>query len=405
MFWICRNCQLEGSGLRGHCPRCGSNRLIAHRQLRALSIAHLDCDAFYAAVEKRDNPDLRDRPVIVGGGRRGVVSAACYIARLYGVKSAMPMFKALARCPDAIVIRPDFSKYVAEGHAIRARMLALTPLVEPLSIDEAFMDLTALDCAVHGSPARALAELAETVEREHGLTISVGLAPNKYLAKIASELDKPRGFSVLTQEDAVSIMADKPVRWLWGIGPAFAGKIVAQGIHRVGQLQAMSEQQLIGRFGNQGRWLARLVRGEDDRRVKPDRARKAVSTETTLGEDTADPAVLHDVLTDQVDRLASRLQRADHAAAGVTVKLKTQDFRIISRAITLPVPTRAPEGLLSAAEPLLQRARSAVPDGTRFRLLGVGTTALATANSADPDSLLAMAAPPTAVDHHPAMVR
>jgi DNA polymerase-4 len=368
-------------------------------------IAHLDCDAFYAAVEKRDNPDLRDRPVIVGSGRRGVVCAACYIARLYGVKSAMPMFKALARCPDAVVIRPDFSKYVTEGHAIRARMLALTPMVEPLSIDEAFMDLTGLDRHVHGSPARALAELAETVEREHGLTISIGLAPNKYLAKIASELDKPRGFSVLTQEDAVRIMADKPVRWLWGIGPAFASKIVAQGIHRVGQLQAMSEHQLIGRFGHHGRWLARLVRGEDDRRVKPDRVRKAVSTEITLGKDTADPAVLHDVLTGQVNRLASRLQQANHAAAGVTVKLKTQNFRVISRAITLPVPTRAPEGLLSATEPLLQRARTAVPDGARFRLLGVGTTGLVTANSADPDRLLGMTAPPTTMDHYTATGR
>ena len=175
----------------GHdrCPNCDSPRLVRHPELGHLAIAHIDCDAFYASVEKRDNPDLRDKPVIVGGGRRGVVSAACYVARMYGIHSAMPMFKALKACPDAVVIRPNMAKYSTIGKQIRERMEALTPLVEPLSIDEAFLDLSGTEALHHGWPARSLARLVKSIEEDIGLTASIGLSFNKFLAKIASDLD------------------------------------------------------------------------------------------------------------------------------------------------------------------------------------------------------------------------
>ncbi|HTO40183.1 MAG TPA: hypothetical protein VL026_04345, partial [Rhizomicrobium sp.] len=180
------------------CGSCGSRRVVAHAELETLSIAHLDCDAFYAAIEKRDNPELRDRPVLVGGtSRRGVVSTACYVARIAGARSAMPMYKALELCPNAVVIKPNFAKYTAASKAMRSMMLELTPLVEPLSLDEAFLDLTGTE-RLHGqSAARTMARLTKRIENEIGITVSVGLSFNKFLAKLASDLDKPRGFAVI----------------------------------------------------------------------------------------------------------------------------------------------------------------------------------------------------------------
>jgi DNA polymerase IV len=211
MSVLCRDCVARFAERPARCPSCGSPRLLAHAELDSLAIAHLDCDAFYASVEKRDNPALRDQPVIVGGGRRGVVSAACYIARLYGVRSAMPMFKALAACPHATVIHPDMAKYARVGREVRDMMRSLTPLVEPLSIDEAFLDLAGTEHLHHGSPARSLARLALEVERRIGVTVSIGLSYNKFLAKIASDLDKPRGFAVIGRGEAVEFLGGKPV--------------------------------------------------------------------------------------------------------------------------------------------------------------------------------------------------
>ena len=188
-------------------PSCGSPRLVRHPELAHLAIAHVDCDAFYAAIEKRDNPALRDKPLIVGGGHRGVVATACYIARTYGVRSAMPMFEARRLCPHAEVVRPDMAKYAAAGREVRARMLDLTPLVEPLSIDEAFLDLSGT-ARLHGlAPAKTLARFAKRVEAEIGITVSIGLSHNKFLAKVASDLDKPRGFSVLGAGEAAAFLA------------------------------------------------------------------------------------------------------------------------------------------------------------------------------------------------------
>src|ERR1700743_2093508 len=199
---FCRDCLHDLEINTKRCRACGSPRLVRHRALASLNLAHIDCDAFYATVEKRDNPETPDKPVIIGGGKRGVVSAACYISRTYGVRSAMPMFKALELCPSAAVIRPDMAKYVRVGREGRQAMQALTPLVEPLSIDEAFLDLSGTQ-RVHGMiPAKVLARFAREVERNIGITVSVGLSCNKFLAKIASDMDKPRGFAVLDQDEA-----------------------------------------------------------------------------------------------------------------------------------------------------------------------------------------------------------
>jgi DNA polymerase-4 len=243
---LCRDC-LEtypdpaAGAAAQRCPACDSPRLIWHPDLDRLSFAHIDCDAFYASVEKRDRPELRDKPVIVGGGQRGVVSAACYVARLYGVHSAMPMFKALKACPDAVVIRPDMAKYVAVGRTIRERMLALTPMVEPLSIDEAFLDLSGTEALHHGWPARSLARLVKGIEEEMNLTASIGLSYNKFLAKIASDLDKPRGFAVLGYGAAQSFLAEQPVGIIWGVGKSLRATLARDGITLVRHLLPYKE--------------------------------------------------------------------------------------------------------------------------------------------------------------------
>ena len=233
---LCRDCGHRPLGSTGTCPACGSARVLRHAELHDLTIAHLDCDAFYAAIEKRDRPELRDRPVIVGGRHRGVVAACCYIARTYGVRSAMPMFKALRACPEAEVIKPDMKKYTAVGREVRAMMLDCTPLVEPLSIDEAFMDLSGTESLHRASPAATLAVLARRVEEALSITVSIGLSYNKFLAKIASDLDKPRGFAVIGRAEARAFLADKPVGLLWGVGAAMQRRLAQDGITRIGEL-------------------------------------------------------------------------------------------------------------------------------------------------------------------------
>uniref|UniRef100_UPI0018E04B51 DNA polymerase IV n=1 Tax=Roseomonas rosulenta TaxID=2748667 RepID=UPI0018E04B51 len=240
---LCRDCLHRAEAAFARCPSCGSRRVVAHARLFALSVAHVDCDAFYASVEKRDRPELLTRPVIVGGGKRGVVAACCYIARTRGVRSAMPMFKALAACPDAVVIRPDMAKYVKEGRRIRAMMEALTPLVQPLSIDEAVLDLLGTE-ALHGAPpAAVLARFAAAVEREVGVTVSIGLAANRLMAKLAAERDKPRGFAVIGAEEAAAWLAPQPVTLLPGVGPAMAKRLAAAGFATLGQLGALAARE------------------------------------------------------------------------------------------------------------------------------------------------------------------
>ena len=372
------------------CPHCGSPRVVAHPELADLTIAHIDCDAFYATVEKRDRPELADRPVIVGGGTRGVVLACCYVARLYGVRSAMPMFKALAACPDAVVIRPDMAKYREVGRAVRAEMRRLTPLVEPLSIDEAFLDLGGTEPLHGAAPAQQLAALALRVEAAHGVTVSIGLSYNKFLAKLASDLDKPRGFAVLGRGEAAGFLADKPVGWLWGVGGAMQRRLAADGITVIGQLRALDERELAARYGRFGRRLAHLARGEDERRVEPQGRARSISAETTFAQDEADAAALARALWPLCERLAARLKEAGFAAAGVTLKLKTSDFRLRTRSRRLAGPSRLADMLFRAARQLLE---TEADGATRFRLIGVGADALVDAGAADLPTLFDNGAP------------
>jgi DNA polymerase-4 len=384
MTGFCRDCLTDVDGAAGRCPACGSPRLLRHPELDDLSIAHIDCDAFYATVEKRDDPRLADKPVIVGGGRRGVVSTCCYIARMSGVRSAMPMFKALALCPQAVVIRPNMAKYVEVSRQVQARMLAMTPLVEPLSLDEAFLDLTGTARLHQASPARMLARLSRDVEREIGITVSIGLAPNKFLAKLGSEIDKPRGFTVIGRAEVRPFLADRPVSEIWGVGKVLREKLAADGITRIGQLQDRDPLQLMARYGAIGDRLARFSIGEDDRRVQPEREAKNVSSETTFDEDIGEFDRLKAILWRQAEKVARRLKKTDLSGTTVTLKLKSADFRIRSRAATLPDPTQLAETIFRTALPLLK----AECDGTRYRLIGVGVSNLAPADLADPPNLL-----------------
>jgi DNA polymerase-4 len=384
MTWLCRDCGAGADADRpARCPACGSPRLLAHAELNRLAIAHIDCDAFYATVEKRDRPELADRPLIVGGGRRGVVAAACYVARMYGVRSAMPMFKALEACPEAVVIRPDMAKYAAVGRQVRALMRATTPLVEPLSIDEAFLDLTGTDAVHGGAPAHTLAALARRIERDLKVTVSIGLSYNKFLAKIASDLDKPRGFAVIGRAEAMDFLAPRPVGLIWGVGKALEARLNADGISRIEHLRRHEERALVARYGAIGRRLYRFAHGEDDRRVEPDRPTKSISAETTFERDHADLGSLRTELWPLCETVSRRLKKSGLAARGVTLKLKTAQFRTVTRSLHLAAPTQLAETLYRGAEGLL----AAAVDGTRYRLIGVGGTDLGDAAQADPPDL------------------
>jgi DNA polymerase-4 len=357
---------------------------LRHAELDTLAIAHVDCDAFYAAVEKRDDPSLNDKPLIVGGGKRGVVTTACYIARIFGVRSAMPMFEARKLCPHATIIRPNMEKYAGVSRQVRALMLELTPLVEPISIDEAFMDLSGTQ-RLHGmSVAKSLARFAAKVERTLGITVSIGLSCNKFLAKIASDLDKPRGFAVLGQAEAAAFLAPKPVSFIYGVGRAAANRFAKDGIHLVSDLQKFDEAELMRRYGVEGRRLARLCRGIDDRDVNPERERKSVSAENTFERDIASFRPLEKRLWAAAEEVADRLKEKRLAGATVTLKLKTADFRILTRARSLERPTQLAGKIFSVSRELLAREIN----GTRYRLLGVGVSALAEADEADAADLI-----------------
>ena len=386
MSALCRDCSALWARPPpgGRCPSCASPRLVAHRRLAELAIAHVDCDAFYATVEKHERPEIADRPVIVGGGKRGVVLACCYVARLYGVRSAMPMFKALAACPDAEVIRPDMAKYREVGRAVRAEMRRLTPLVEPVSIDEAFLDLSGTQALHAAAPAQSLATLARRVEENLGVSLSIGLSDTKFLAKIASDLDKPRGFAVLARDEAPAFFADKPVSLLWGVGAAMQRRLAADGIVAIGQLAALGEQELAARYGRMGAHLARLACGIDERAVLAHAPARSISAETTLGEDLAEAAALARILRPLCERVSAQLKESGLAAGTVTLKLKTSDFRLRTRSRRLADPTQLAETMFRVAAPLLA---AEADGGTRFRLVGIGADMLVDAHEADPPGL------------------
>jgi len=376
---FCRDCRRDVPDGSGRCSSCGSPRLLRHSELETLAIAHVDCDAFYASIEKRDNPSLKDKPVIVGGGARGVVLTACYVARTFGIKSAMPMFEARRLCPHATIVSPRMDEYARIGREVRALMSELTPIVEPVSVDEAFMDLSGTS-RLHGpSPAKALARFAHEVENDLGITVSIGLSCNKFLAKIASDLDKPRGFAVLGREEASAFLAPKSVTWIFGVGKIAQQRLARDGVRTIGDLQRLGERELMRRYGAEGRRLARLAHGIDDRCVQAQRETKSISAETTFERDLADfrPLELH--LWQLCERVSSRLKRSARAGSTVTLKLKTADFRLRTRAQSLAHPTQLAGRIFGVGRDLL----ATQADGTMFRLIGIGMSSLGPADGAE----------------------
>jgi DNA polymerase IV len=378
---LCRDCidHFADPPPGGRCPSCRSPRLISHPELLSLSIAHMDCDAFYASVEKRERPELAARPVIIGGGRRGVVSTACYVARIRGVRSAMPMFKALQLCPDAVVLKPRMDLYVEVSRSIRTMMEALTPAVEPLSLDEAFIDLTGTERLHHAPPVVMLARLVRRIESELGVSGSIGLSHNKFLAKLASDLDKPRGFAVIGRAETVAFLAPKPVRLIWGVGAAGQEALERAGIRTFGDLHRWSPEDLARRFGSSGHRLWHLARGEDDRRVQPNERPKSISNETTFDEDTSDPDLLDGHLWRLAEKASDRAKAKGLAGRTVTLKLRRADFRILTRRTTLREATQIADRIYRTGRELLDQTRDAGP----FRLIGVGLSDLTGAEAAD----------------------
>lgn len=377
MVSLCRDC-LDLSDAQSRCRVCRSPRLVSHPELATLSIAHIDCDAFYASVEKRDDPSLRDLPVIVGGGKRGVVSTCCYNARIKGIRSAMPMFKALKLCPEAVVVKPRMSAYVEVSRQIKSLMQELTPVVEPLSLDEAFLDLSGTR-RLHGAPpAVMLARLISRIEEEIGVTASVGLATNKFLAKIASDLDKPRGFSVLGSEDAAEFLKRQKVGIIWGVGAATRARLEKDGIRTIADILPRSRKALADRYGGFGDRLWHLSRGMDFRSVSPRAPVKSISNETTFFDDTSNTDTLDGHLWRLSEKVADRAKATEKAGKVVQLKLKKADFKGVSRQITLDAPTQSADLIYKAARPLLENELTNGP----YRLIGVGLSHITSAENA-----------------------
>lgn len=375
---LCRACLATfATGTR--CPACGSPRVTQHPELFDLTIAHMDCDAFYASVEKRDNPALADKPVIIGGGRRGVVSTACYVARIKGVRSAMPMFQALKLCPDAVVVRPRMDAYVAASRAVRALMDELTPTIQPLSLDEAFMDLSGTQ-RLHGHPpAVMLARLTKRMHDELGLTGSIGLSHNKFLAKVASDLDKPRGFSVIGAAETVDFLRPRSVRLIWGIGPAAQDSLDAAGIRTFDDLLRWDLSDLTAKFGGMGTRLWHLARGQDARAVSAHEPVKGLSNETTFHDDTSDPDILDGHIWRLAEQVSGRAKARDLAGRVVTLKLKRSNHKLLTRRLSLHQPTQLADTIYRTARALFDQTGEQGP----YRLLGVGISDLVPSTDAD----------------------
>ena len=384
MARLCRDCLSTADHIE-RCLECGSPRILRHQELFDLSIAHMDCDAFYASVEKRENPSLADKPLIIGGGRRGVVSTACYIARIRGVKSAMPMFQALKLCPDAVIVKPRMALYAEVSKEIRKMMDDLTPSVEPLSLDEAFIDLSGTQ-KLHGAPpAVMLVKLINRMQRELGLTGSIGLSHNKFLAKIASDLDKPRGFSVIGVQDTEKFLKDKPVRLIWGVGKAMQQSLEGSGIRTFSDLLRWERKDLNAKFGQMGDRLWHLARGHDARPVDSRAAMKSISNETTFFEDTSDLDLLHGHLWRMCEKVSSRAKAKGIAGRVLTLKLKTNAHKLITKRVTLRDATQLADTLYHSLSALLDQLEK----GQSYRLLGAGLSDLCPEKEAElsPDLL------------------
>ncbi|GHF29836.1 DNA polymerase IV [Kordiimonas sediminis] len=380
---VCRECFHSFTGT-GKCPKCRRPRTICHPELFDLGIAHIDCDSFYASIEKRDNPALRDKPVIIGHGKRGVVSTACYLARMSGVRSAMPIYKARALCPDAVFIPPRMAKYAEVGRDIRAMMQDMTPLVEPLSIDEAFLDMTGTE-RLHGAPpAVTLARFAETIQEEIGVSVSIGLSHNKFLAKLASDMNKPRGFTVIGKAETTNLLAGLPISRIYGVGTKMARTLEKDGLTEISQLQTMDQRQLVNRYGETGLRLFRLARGIDTRPVTASNETKSVSAERTLEKDIADYPGLEKLLYSSSERVSADLKKKELAGVTITLKMKNRYHKIITRSRTLDAPTQLAHVIFETGQSLLRP----LVDGTPYRLLGIGVSNFRPLSEADMPDLI-----------------
>ena len=376
---VCRECFKTFNIKKEFCDKCYSVNIISNDEIEDLNIAHVDCDAFYASIEKRDNPNYKNNPLIIGGGKRGVVATACYIARTKGVKSAMPMFKALKLCPEAIIIRPNMQKYKIASYKINKLMKEMTPLVEPLSLDEAFLDLSGTSRLHKKIPAVLLAELSKKIIKEVGISVSIGLSYNKFLAKICSDIDKPRGFSIINKEEAPNYLQDKPVELLWGVGKTLKHKLNNDGIKTIGQIKEMKLNEVITKYGAIGSHIYKLSNAEDDRVIKPFRKVKSISHETTFEKDTNDEVFLKKTLWDLCEKVSNRSKNKGLGGNTINLKIKTKNFKLISRSITIDEPTQIAEIIFQAAKLLLLREINT----NKFRLLGVGLSNLKEAEICD----------------------
>ncbi len=386
MQYLCRDCTklLNINQIPSRCGECGSPRILAHEELEELNIAHFDCDSFFASVEKRDNKELIDKPVIIGGGKRGVVATCCYIARQSGIHSAMPIMKAKKLCPNAVIIPPNMAKYKYVSKQIFALMQPLTPLFEPLSIDEGFLDFSGTRKLHKACAAQILAKIALKIEEQIGVSISVGLSHNKFLAKLASDLDKPRGFSIIGKKEAKQFLAPLPISKIYGVGKKFAAKLKKDGFINIGQLQKYPKSELIKNYGELGATLADLARAKDRRRVKSERKVKSVSTEITFSTDIADFSTLSTILLELAERVSFRLKQKRLIGDIITLKLKSANFELRTRAKHISFPTHFAHIIYEIGEQLLAKE----VDGTNFRLIGIGVSSLLSGIGEIPSDLL-----------------
>ena len=369
---ICRECLSTFDSKVLYCANCESLNLISHKEIEKLDIAHVDCDAFYASIEKRDNPKLKNSAVIIGGGKRGVVATACYLARIKGVRSAMPMYKALKLCPSAIIIKPNMSKYRDASKKIQNLMNQLTPLTEPISLDEAFLDLSGTKKLHKKIPAVLLAELSKKINQEVGISVSIGLSYNKFLAKICSDLDKPKGFSLLGRGDSKKFLSSQPVEILWGVGKILKRKLNDDGIKTISQIEELGIKEVINRYGSIGSHIYSLSQGKDLRRVVPQRQIKSISHETTFENDISDKEVLEKKLWSLCEKVSKRSKEKGLGGQTITLKLKTKEFKLISRSCTIDEPTQIGELIFQNSKTLLDRE----DDKVKYRLIGVGISNL-----------------------------
>lgn len=360
----------EGEGI---CPECRSPRIVSHPELSLLDIAHIDCDAFFASVEKRDNPDLINKPVIIGGGNRGVVSTACYIARIKGVHSAMPMYQAMRLCPDAVIVRPRMGVYSAVSKEIVKLMKEMTPQVETISVDEAFMDFSGTSLLYKASPAQLMVKLINRIEREVGITCSVGLSINKFLAKIASDLEKPKGFSLIGSDDIDKVLGNKPLTIIPGVGKAFQKKLEKEGLFTFFDLQKVPREELEEKFGKFGNRLWHLCRGQDHRITKVTRPIKSISNETTFNTDISDYKKLEGYAWRLTEKVTDRAKEKGLVGNTVTLKLKQHNHKVHTRQERLKIPTNLASQIFPVARSLL---KPMVKDFAPFRLVGIGLSGL-----------------------------